>query len=96
MNDTKHLQKEIIDLKARNKRVEADKAWETSWTRRLLIVALTYAVVVLFFFAEGSRLGSAEGPNPFVNAIVPVIGFSLSTLSVPLVKKWWVGRFYEK
>lgn len=79
------LIKELEKLKARNKRVEADKAWETSWTRRVLIVGMTYGVVVLFFFAAGI-------PNPFVNAIVPVIGFSLSTLSVPLVKKWWIRK----
>lgn len=81
-----NLEKEITDLKARNRRVDADKAWETSWTRRLLIVALTYGVVVLFFFA-------AKIPDPFVNAIVPVIGFTLSTLTVPLAKKWWIKRY---
>jgi len=80
------LEKEIAELKARNRRVEADKAWETSWMRRLLIVAMTYGVVVLFFYA-------ADLANPFVNAIVPVIGFSLSTLSVPLVKRWWIKRY---
>ena len=79
------LQKEIAQLKARNARVEADKAWETSWTRRLLIAALTYIVIVLFFW-------TAALPNPFINAIVPTLGFLLSTLTVPVVKKWWVGR----
>lgn len=32
------LEKEINDIKARNKRVELDKAWETSWTRRICII----------------------------------------------------------
>ena len=31
----KNLEKEIKDIKLRNKRVEADKAWETSWSRNI-------------------------------------------------------------
>lgn len=83
------LQKEIAELKARNKRVEADKAWETSWTRRVLIVGMTYAVVVLFFFA-------ADLPSPFVNAIVPVIGFTLSTFSLSFFKEKWIRSNSKK
>lgn len=33
--ENKELEKEIEQIKARNKRVELDKAWETSWTRRI-------------------------------------------------------------
>ena len=33
--DNKELEKEILKIKERNKRVELDKAWETSWTRRI-------------------------------------------------------------
>lgn len=79
------LQKEIEDIKARNKRVEADKAWETSWTRRVLILILTYIVIVIFFFV-------ANLPNPFTNAVVPSVAFVLSTLSVPVFKKWWLKK----
>jgi len=32
------LEAEIKKIHGRNKRVEADKAWETSWTRKLIIV----------------------------------------------------------
>lgn len=76
------LQKEIDEIKSRNKRVEADKAWETSWTRRLLVLALTYIVIVIFFFV-------AKLPDPFANAVVPSVAFLLSTMTVPLFKKWW-------
>jgi len=79
------LQKEINDIKARNKRVEADKSWETSWTRRVLILTLTYIVIVIFFFI-------AQLPDPFVNAVVPSVAFVLSTLTVPLFKKWWLNK----
>ena len=53
LKEIKELKKEIKLIKERNARVEGDKAWETSWTRRALIVGLTYIVIVLFFyFAE--------------------------------------------
>ncbi len=79
------IQKELQEIKSRNKRVEADKAWETSWTRKVIILVLTYIVIVIFFFV--SNLG-----NPFINAIVPTIGFFLSTLTVPIIKKWWLKK----
>lgn len=85
MNSIEELKSEIDKINARNKRVEADKAWETSWSRKLLILVLTYMVIVIFFFV--SNLG-----NPFVNAIVPTIGFFLSTLTVPFFKNWWLKR----
>ena len=88
MPTLKSLQKEIATIKDRNKRVEQDKAWETSWTRRLLILALTYIVIVVFFV-------TAKLPDPFVNAIVPSLAFILSTLTVPLFKKWWIKGIYK-
>ena len=77
------LQLEIEEIKKRNQRVEADKAWETSWTRRLIVLSLTYIVIVIFFFF-------AQLPSPFLNAIVPSLAFVLSTLTVPIFKKWWL------
>lgn len=83
------IEKEILAIKERNAKVEADKAWEISWFRKTLIALLTYVVIVIFFvFAEFS--------DPFVSAIVPTIGFVLSTLSVPIFKKWWINKFWKK
>lgn len=79
------LQKEIEDIKVRNKRVEADKAWETSWARRFLILVLTYIIIVIFFYVTNL-------PKPFLNATVPSLAFVLSTMTVPVVKKWWLRR----
>jgi hypothetical protein len=76
------LSAEIAALKARNTRVEAAKGWETSATRRILIAAFTYIVIVLFFLAAGL-------PKPFVNPIVPTVGFLLSTLSLEYVRRRW-------
>jgi hypothetical protein len=78
----KQLEKEIDALKERNHRVEAEKAWETSWFRRITVLILTYIVITLFFLA-------AKFPDPFLNSIVPTLAFVLSTSSLPLFKKIW-------
>ena len=83
------LEKEINKIKERNKRVEADKAWETSWARRLLVFLLTYIVIVIFFIV-------ADLPKPFLNSLVPALAFVLSTLSVSIFKKIWLGKFNKK
>ncbi|MFH1400264.1 MAG: hypothetical protein ABIH41_01985 [Nanoarchaeota archaeon] len=77
--------KRVAAIEARNRRVEKDKAWETSWQRKLIVAVLTYTTIVVFFFA-------ASLPNPFLNAIVPSVAFVLSTLSLPFFKKWWIAR----
>jgi len=82
------IKKEIDEIKARNKRVETDKAWETSWARKLIVLVLTYIVIVIFFFV--SKL-----PEPFVNAVVPSVAFLLSTMTVPLFKKWWLNKIHK-
>jgi len=76
---------EIEILKERNKRVELDKAWETSGTRRVVIMLLTYLVACFWL----SHLGNEK---PFLNALVPVGGYLLSTLSLPFVKKHWIEK----
>ena len=84
-----NLEQEIAEIKERNRRVEADKAWETSWSRKVLVAGLTYLVVVSVFWV-------AELPRTSVNAIIPSVAFVLSTLSIPLVKKWWLLKVYKK
>ena len=74
------LQHEIEILKARNKRVEAEKAWENSWQRRLSILGLTYILMLLVFFI-------LKNPHPFTNAIIPTLGYLLSTLTFWVLKK---------
>ncbi len=89
MPSLEELQFDIEAIKQRNKRVEADKAWETSWTRKVIILFLTYVVIVIFFYF-------AQLPQPFANAIVPAVAFVVSTLTVPVFKKWWLHNVYRK
>ena len=82
MND---LKKRIEMIEARNKRVELDKRWETSLTRRISICILTYIVVILFSYLIN------KGNNIFLSSLVPVIGFTLSTLSLGIIRKIWLS-----
>jgi hypothetical protein len=85
MAKSSELIERIEKLEARNRRVEADKIWETSWLRRGSIMVLTYIVVVFY-------LRFVIHINPWINALVPVIGFFLSTLTLSIVKKEWISR----
>ena len=73
----------VFFIKLRNKRVELDKKWETSYTRKICICILTYIVVVIYSVMI-SRVS-----NVFLSSLVPVIGFFLSTLSLKAVRKIW-------
>ena len=77
------MNKEIKAIIERNKRVEKDKAWETSFTRRIIIALLTYLLIVLF-------LWMIKIEKPWLNALVPTIAFVLSTLSLPFFKRIWL------
>lgn len=77
------LKKEIEEIKERNKRVELDKKWETSMTRKVCIAVLTYIVVIVY------TILTTKISNVFLSSLVPVIGFTLSTLSLSMVRKVW-------
>lgn len=72
-------------IEERNLGVEADKAWETSWTRRILLTIFTYLAIGIYMWAIGIS-------RPWLNAVVPSIGFMLSTLTMPFFKKIWLKR----
>ena len=78
--------KSIENILKRNSRVEADKAWETSKTRRAVIAGLTYIIAAAFMYR-------IEVSSPFLNALVPTGGYLLSTLSLPVVKQWWLKKY---
>lgn len=89
MTDIEIIKNELEAIKQRNKRVEANKAWETSLTRKILIILLTYTLM-------GITFTSIENSDPWVNAIIPTLGFFLSTLSFPFIKNLWHKYFYHK
>lgn len=86
---SENLEERIKKIEERNSGVEKDKAWETSWTRKVLIAVFTYAAIALY-------LKFIVGIDPWVNAIVPTIGFLLSTLTLQYFKVFWVKHIYKK
>lgn len=84
------LGKEIKKIQERNKRVELDKAWETSWTRKICIMILTYVIVVIYSYLI------KQYDNILLSSLVPVIGFALSTLSLKYIRKVWKRKIYSK
>lgn len=71
-------------IETRNARVTADKSWETSWMRRGTIAMITYFTAAAVLYGIGAS-------DWALNAIVPVAGYLLSTLSLPAVR-----RVYER
>lgn len=82
---SKNLEKRIIAIEARNKRVELDKAWETSWTRKLVLFLVTLLLTYIFLLL-------IHDDHAFGNAVLGAIGFLLSTLTVSYLKAWWISR----
>ncbi|MEK7571404.1 MAG: hypothetical protein AAB553_03945 [Patescibacteria group bacterium] len=88
MSDILSLQQEIEKLKERNKRVETNKAWETSLSRKIIIILVTYILMGITFMSLGN-------PDPWINAIIPTLGFFLSTLTLPFLKNLWQKYLYH-
>lgn len=84
----KSLENRIKNIEERNKRVEKDKAWEVSFTRRICIIILTYIVVVIYSYIIKNNT------NIFLSSLIPVIGFILSTLSLKAIRKIWERKHY--
>ena len=85
----KELEERISKIEKRNKNVETDKSWETSTLRKILIIIMTYIFAVLY-------LTIADTTNPYFGAVVPCVGFYLSTQSIKLVKEIWIKKSSSK
>lgn len=85
-----NIEQELENIKKRNKRVELDKSWETSWTRKICIMILTYVIVVIYSYLI------KQNDNILLSSLVPVIGFALSTLSLKYIRKVWEKKIYSK
>lgn len=84
-----NLEQRITRIEQRNSKVETDKTWEISFTRRGLLILFTYLAI-------GAYLNVINIPNPWLNAIVPAIAFLLSTLTLPFFKTLWKKYLYKK
>lgn len=87
MVSLKNIELRVRQIEERNERVETDKAWETSLTRRVLLIVFTYLAI-------GFYLQALEVNRPWLNAIVPSLAFFLSTLTLPFFKNLWQKYLY--
>ncbi|OGZ95939.1 MAG: hypothetical protein A2676_00580 [Candidatus Sungbacteria bacterium RIFCSPHIGHO2_01_FULL_51_22] len=83
------VEQKIQKIEERNRSVEADKAWETSWTRRVMLTLCTYCAIGVYMWAIGIS-------HPWLNAVVPAVAFMLSTLTLPLFKKMWLKFVWHR
>jgi len=89
MNTLEELANRVRKIEERNKKVETDKTRETSITRRFLLIVFTYLAIGLYLRAIGIS-------RPWLNAIVPSVGFLLSTLTLPFLKRLWIKYWNKK
>ena len=82
---TNEHQDTIEQIKERNRRVEADKAWETSTYRVISITVITYIIATAVMWG-------IDVERPWLGALIPTIGYYLSTQSLPFLKKRWIER----
>ena len=79
--ELKNLEKEIENIKERNKTVELDKSWETSWTRKICIMILTYIVVIIYSYVI------RKYDNIILSSLVPVIRIYIIYIILKIYKK---------
>lgn len=83
--ENQNIISEIEQIKARNSRVELDKAWETSNFRKVSIAIITYLFMTVFFY-------TIAVDKPYINSLVPTFGYLLSTMTLGVIKNIWIKR----
>lgn len=82
------MDKNIEKIQQRNARVEVDKAWEISLTRRVIIALGTYVIIGGYLLYLGVE-------KALLHALVPALAYLLSTLTLPFFKKLWCAKIYK-
>ncbi|OGG73001.1 hypothetical protein A3A38_01145 [Candidatus Kaiserbacteria bacterium RIFCSPLOWO2_01_FULL_53_17] len=82
------LEQRVQRIEDRNRVVEADKAWETSWIRKALLILFTYLAIAAYLWV-------IEVERPLIHAVVPAVAFMLSTLTMPFFKKLWLQHLIK-
>jgi hypothetical protein len=90
-HDAEHevIRRELAKIRARNARVEREKAWEKSWTRRLVIAGATWAGAWLWLL-------QLHVDHAALHALVPSGAYAVSTLTLPVLRRWWIRLFAER
>jgi len=62
-----------------NAEKDSEKQFEGSYVRVISVMCITYAVVLSYFYIIGVN-------KPYLNAVVPTLGFNLSTWSLAYIR----------
>ncbi len=81
----KNLEDKINAIEERNKKVEADKAWEGSNFRIFSLCFITFIIASFVMYFIGVQ-------RYLLNALIPTLGYFLSTQSLPMIKRWWITK----
>ncbi len=87
MSKHNQIEDQLAKLEFKCKSNDLNYAWNNSWFRRIMTAVLTYLVVLLFFVV-------GQLPRPLINALIPTVGFILSTLTIGYFKKIWIKYIY--
>ena len=68
MSTLSDLDKRISTIEHRNIKVEIDKAWEGSLTRKFLVIIFTYLSISLYLYF-------IVGIDSWITAVIPSLGF---------------------
>ena len=82
------LEKSIKKIEKRNKKVEADKSWETSTFRKVSVAIITYIFMIIVMYLLWME-------NVFINALIPTFGYILSTLWMNILKKIYIKKYIK-
>jgi len=83
------LNAKVEKILERNKKVELDKAWETSLARRLFLALFTYVAILILLII-------IDAPQPFLTALIPAGAYLIQQYSLPFMKSLWEKNFYRK
>jgi len=82
------LEEQVQKLILLEKYIALQKKWDQSRIRITLNASGVYLVTVIFMHVLAIE-------NPAVSALIPVFGYVITTISLPLVKKLWIKSYLK-
>jgi len=84
-NRLKNIEIDLETIKARNNRVERDKAWEISAFRLgiLSVATFIFSLVFLYFVRADEFI---------LGALTSTAGLIISSQTLPFIKRWWLQK----
>lgn len=89
MTNLEELTKRVEAIEERNSKVELDKKWETGILRKLFLLIVTYILLGIYMTFIGVG-------QPWLNAIIPSVGFLISTFTLGWMKTFWLNKQSDK